>query len=109
MLFAKTATMVSIFEMFVLLTWPFIRLFSGQWDYRRIRHFFAQRGVRVLAIQWSPFSAGWLSNWCDRFYLVEYETRRGDSGIITCRTSWHTGVIISDDEEEFAKSDGSAP
>lgn len=85
--------------------WPVVRLIDGQFDHRRIRLFFEEHGVNVQTIEWSPFCPGWLSNWFDRFYRVEYETRRGDSGAITCRTSWRTGVVISDDDEEFGDSD----
>ena len=85
--------------------WPLVRLVDGRFDHRRIRLFFEEHGVHVQAIEWSPFCTGWLSNWFDRFYLVEYETGRGDSGTITCRTSWRTGVVLADDDEEFGESD----
>ncbi len=97
-----------MFDIVEALLWPLVRLFDGRFDHRRIRHFFEERGVRVQTIQWSPFSTGWFSNWYDRFYLVEYETGSGASGTITCRTSWRTGVVISDDDEEFGESGATA-
>ena len=91
-------------EIMEAVLWPVVRLFDGLYDHHRIRRFFEEGGVRVREIQWSPFCSGWLSNWFDRFYIVEYETGSGDSGTITCRTSWRTGVVISDDDEEFGES-----
>ena len=97
--------MAPLLDLVELLTWPVSRPFCGRLDHRRIRHFFEERGVCVLAIQWSPFCTGWFSHWHDRFYLVDCETGSGTSRTITCRTSWRTGVVIADDDEEFGESD----
>lgn len=97
--------MVPMLEILEAVIWPVVRLVDGRFDHCRIRHFLEERGVHVQTIQWSPFCPGWLSNWFDRFYLVDYETGRGTSGTIICRTSWRTGVVLADDDEEFGASE----
>ncbi len=86
-------------DLLLYLAHALTRLVAGPFDRRRITRFFAKRGVRVREIQWSPFSSGWLSNWHDRFYSVEYETGNGDPQTTTCRISRRTGVVVTDEED----------
>lgn len=95
--------MVPLLEVLEAVFWPIVRLVDGRFDQQRIHRYFESRDIQVHAIRWSPFSTGWLSNWFDRFYLVDYETGSGTSGTITCRTSWRSGVVLADDEEEFGE------
>lgn len=92
-------SLVSMLELLEFLTSVVIRMVAGPFDRRRIARFFETRGVSVRQIQWSPFSSGWLGNWHDRFYSVEYEAGNGDPRTTVCRTSWRTGVVVTDEDD----------
>jgi hypothetical protein len=74
-----------------------LRVVTGPFDRHRIARFFEMRDERVNEIQWSPFSSGWLSNWYDRIYRVEYEAS-GVRHTAFCRTSWRTDVVIVEED-----------
>ena len=94
----RFVSMLEILELLASFASAVVRLFAGPFDRRRISRFFENRGERVREIEWAPFSTGWLSNWDDRFYRVEYRSSDGDSQTTICRTSWRTGVVVTDED-----------
>ncbi len=71
---------------------------AGPLDRRRIRRFFDGRGERVRAIRWAPLTTGWMSNWYNRIYAVQYDDSAGIASTANCRTSWRTGVVVMSDD-----------
>ncbi len=76
--------MSAILEVFAWIMSGVARLIASAVDRRRITRSFAERGYVVASITWAPLSTGWLSNWYDRFYIVEFQDDERVHKTTTC-------------------------
>jgi hypothetical protein len=61
-------------------------------DKDRIAAYLAERGSRIVSINWAPFGKGWFGEKNDRIYEVVYYDRDGHQHWATCKTSLFSGV-----------------
>ena len=73
------------------------RLVAGGMDRTRIEQYVAERGGRIISINWSPFGKGWFGEQSDRIYEVVYYDRQGDQHLATCKTRLFGSVYFTDD------------
>jgi len=82
------------------------RFVAGSFDGDRVKRYIDEKGWELVDCSWAPFGPGWFGEKDSRIYEILYRDERGSLHRAHVKTSWFSGVYLTNDQVVEKGDDG---